>query len=38
MLFTSKEIRKFASDIEPYILLTVEGIVPEIDIGLLIVV
>jgi hypothetical protein len=38
MLFPSNEIRKFASGIEPYILLTVGGIVPEIDIGLLIVV
>jgi hypothetical protein len=38
MLFTSKEIRKFASDIDPYILLTVGRIVSEIDIGLLIVV
>jgi len=38
MLFSSNEIRKFASDIEPFILLTVGGIVSEIDIGLLIVV
>jgi hypothetical protein len=38
MLFPSNEIRKFASDIESFILLTVGGIISEIDIGLFVVV
>jgi hypothetical protein len=38
MLFSSNDIRKFASDIEPFILLTVGGIVTEIEVGLLVVV
>jgi hypothetical protein len=38
MLISSNDIRKFANNIELFILLTVGGIVTEIEVGLLVVV